>query len=287
MSLHKETMVRLLKEAEAQGATEIHLKVPGPPIFRVDGRLTPTKQPRLTPRDTQEAAFSLCAMAQIEVPVGQIADYEFSFGVHRVGRFRAYLYRQRGSLAVVVRRFQTRVPTLLDLGVDLQLERFVGARGLVLVVGDRRTELLAAMVAAYNARCRGHVVCLEAPLTYLHRDAAALISAREVGSDVPSYAAGIDQAMRVGVDLLVVGDATGADCVERLLQAAEDGVPVIGAVGAPTAELAGRWMSRAFFGEHRETVEERLDLVLRAVASLSREHAPELITREPRLRAAV
>jgi twitching motility protein PilT len=262
--MNRESLVKLLKNAATKGATEVHFKVPSCPLMRVNGSLMPTASNALSPRAAQEVVFSLCALAQLEIPVGAIKDHEFSFGLQDIGRFRAYVYRQRGSLSAVVQRVSTDIPVLTELGLGPDAEKVVGVPGLVLLCGRRRTELMAALVSSFNQRRRGHIVVLESPLSYLYKDAVATIAHREVGSDVPSFRQGIRQAVRIGVDLLVVGDVQEEETASAVLSAAEEGTPIVASVAARVASDAPWWMSRLSVGERRQDAERRINALLQS-----------------------
>ncbi|MEM6929791.1 MAG: hypothetical protein AAF602_22825, partial [Myxococcota bacterium] len=137
--------------------------------------------------------------------------------------------------------------------------RFVGRPGVLLVAGKERIEVMHSLVHGFNARERANILILETPLTYLHRDAMAAIGHREVGTDVPDFRTGIVQGIRVGANLIAVGDVDTAETAEAVLHAGERQMPVIAAVGAPTAEEVPWFVSRLFYGQHREDVERRLD----------------------------
>lgn len=278
-NISRDTMLRILRDASEQGAVEVHFKVPNRPLLRLDnGTLVPTRLSALTPADTKAAVFALCALGHLELPVAQITDHEFSFGINGLGRYRAYIYRQRGSLGAVVRRVISQVPPLTELGVDPgKVDGLVGQPGLTLVSGIHRNELLHALIHGYNARSRAAVWILETPLTYLHRDAMSAISHREVGTDLPSYATGIQQALRLGADLIAVGDIPDAATAERVLEAAERQVPILASVGSPDAAQTPWWIHRLFYGQQRDDVDRRLDSVLRAVVSVTDTSRPEVV----------
>ncbi|MEN0065765.1 MAG: hypothetical protein AAGA48_26740 [Myxococcota bacterium] len=259
-NISRDTMLRVLREATDGGAEEVHFKVPNRPLMRMpNGVLVPTNLPPLSPADVKAAVFALCALGHIEIPVAVITDHEFSFGINQLGRFRAYIYKQRGSLGAVVHRVNTRVPSLDELGLDANVERFVGRPGVLLVAGRQRIATMHALVQGFNARERANVVILESPLTYLHRDAMAAISHREVGTDVPDYRTGIIQAIRVGTNLVALGDIDEAPAAEAMLYAGERRVPVIAVVGSPSAEEASWFVTRLFYGQQREDIQRRLD----------------------------
>ncbi|NCG18049.1 MAG: hypothetical protein GWP91_03430 [Rhodobacterales bacterium] len=281
MSLNRDAIVKLLRAAADKGATEIHFKVPSRPLIRVQGSLTPTDLPSLTPRDAQEAVFALCSLAQKELAVANITDESFSFGLNGVGRFRAYVYRQRGILSAIVQRVNTQSPALYELGVDDKIETMVGKVGLLLLCGDNRHALLGALISGYNARIRGHTVVLEAPLNYLYRDAVATIAQREVGVDVPTYATGIRQAIRIGADLLCIGEIEDKETADAVLMASEWGIPIIATVSAPDVTQAEWWISRMFLGEQRSDTERRIKEQLNAIICCRNDQAPEVTGAQP------
>lgn len=277
MTLNRDAMLKLLRECSDLGATELHFKVPNRPLMRLsDGALVPTRHNQLVPADTTAAVFALCALARIELPVASLRDHEFSFGINGLGRYQALVYRQRGTLGAVVRRVNTNIPPLDQLGIPADLEAEVGEPGLILVAGERRTEVLHALVNSFNGRSRAHVVIVETPLTYLHRDAMAAISHREVGVDVPDYQAGLEQAVRINADLLAVGNIPDQETANRLLWAAESKCPVIASVAAPTAGEAIWWITRMFFGEQRADTHRRLDAVLKAIVAVNPERQADV-----------
>lgn len=264
MAATRDSLVRLLRQMIDEGGTEMHFKVPAPPLMRQDGRLVPTRMAVLRPADVQVLVQHLCELGNRQVVVSQLQDVEFAFGINGMGRFHVSLYRQRGSLGACVRRIPIEPPTLVDVGLGIDTARLVGRPGLTLAAGPMRQDVLHAMVSEYNANLRGHAVVLESPLHYLHRDATAAVVQREVGVDVASYADGVRHAVRLGADLLVVGELDTPDAVEATLTAAESGLAVLAGVGAPESELAFWWITRQFFGEHRLVVERRLELVHQA-----------------------
>ncbi len=277
-NISRDTMLRILRDSAEQGAEEVHFKVPNRPLLRMpQGQLVPTRMEALTPADVKAAVFALCALGHIEIPIARISDHEFSFGINQLGRFRAFIFRQRGSLGAVVRRVNTRVPPLSDLGLDASVDRFVGKPGLLLVAGTRRNAVVHSLVDGFNARERGGVIVLETPLTYLHRDAMSAITHREVGTDVPDFPAGITQAIRLGADLIAVGEVADAETAERLLAAAERRLPVIAAVAAPDAASAPSWITRMFYGQHREDIAGRLQRMLTLTVALNDDTAAEVV----------
>ena len=272
MSFTRENIVGLLKDVASSGATELHLKVPNRPLQRSpNGSLVPITHAPLTPRDTVDAVFALCSLAGLELPVGQLHDQEFAFGLKGVGRFRVYVYKQRGSLAAVVQRKRVELPTLSELGMTPEQTGVVGTKGITILCGARRAEAFAVSVADYNARARGHVWTLESPIEWLHRDGMASIAQREVGVDVPDYETGIRQAMRLGVDVLAIDQVPDLRTAEAILNAAERGVPTVISIPAPTVAEARWWIARHFAGEHREDAIRRIDTLCHTIVAVPEE----------------
>lgn len=261
--MSRDNMLRLLKECTDQGAVEVHFKVPNRPLLRMaNGTLVPSKLAALGPDDVKATIGALGALGSLELALARVTDDEFSFGVNGLGRFRVFVYKQRGTLGVVVRRVSTQVPTLEQVGLGPAVEEHVGRPGLLLIAGPDRTQMLHALVQGYNARERGNVVIVESPLTCLHRDAMAAISHREVATDVPDFPTAIHQALRVGTDLLAIGEVVDAATAEAVLTAAEKRTPVLAAVAAPSAAEAPWWLARLFVGQQRDDVDRRLDRLL-------------------------
>lgn len=261
----RENVISMLKEAAQAHATDIHFKVPSEPMMRVGGHLKPLSDVHLTQRDTIDIVQSLAAAAGIEVMLSGKEDVEFSFGLAHVGRFRVLCYRQRGSTAIAIQRLQLTPPAIASLPVAPAVANYLGLPGLTLIVGVQRTALLHALVQSYNTRVRGHLVLLESPIAYMHRDDQASIAHREVGQDVVSYASGIRQAVRVGADQIVIGDIADAETADAALTAAEQGFAVLAGASAPGHAQARWWIARLFEGTRRTDVETRLAQTLRAI----------------------
>jgi twitching motility protein PilT len=268
MRLDRDGMLALLRQARDTGSTDLHLKVPGRPAMRVDGSLVPVAGERLNPADTRKAVQALMALASLEFPLSQLMEREFAFGVRGVGRFRACVFRQRGSLSVVVHRMATEVPSLARLGLPEELGEL---SGMTLVAGNRRRELLAALVDHQNGHLAGHIVLLEDSLEYLHRDRRASISQREVGIDTESWATGIRSGLRQDPDLLVLGELPDERTAAAALAAAEAGHTLLAAVPGSGPAEAIAWVQRLFGPEREVEISARLGEVLTQVLSMDAE----------------
>lgn len=248
---------RALGALAAEGATDLHLKAGSPPKVRRKGVLEPLPgEAPLTRAEVDDAALVLLGGAVAVVLDGRLA---VSYTLDGVGRFRVSAYRQRGSVAVVVRRTPDRVGSLEELGLPAQVRDLAELpRGLVLVAGPRhsgRRRTLASMLDHVNRVRAAHVVAVEQPVELLHRDLLASVSQLEVGSDALSFADGIRAAVGADADVVVVSDVEDTDAAEEVLRAADDGLLVLAGIEAPSAVDAVRTFVSRF---HAEDLDARL-----------------------------
>jgi twitching motility protein PilT len=257
----------LLRSAREAGATDVHLKVPGQPRFRVDGVLVPTGLPELRPADTHALARALLELAGREEPLAGITDLSVGFGLQAEGRFRASLYRQRGSLGILIHRMVLQPPTLAELKVpDGALKAVFGSPGLMVVTGrGDRMKLIAALIDGYNQSQRGHLVSLESPLEYLHRDSAAMVAQREIGVDVPDFPAGLEAALNGDADVVVATDLPDADSLLWALRLVDAGRSVVAGLAGCLPEHAVEMLVRLAPPEREKEVSQRLSSALRGV----------------------
>lgn len=260
MRYDREGLNSLLREAREASATDIHLKAPGRPRFRIEGELVQSNHPTLRPDDTRKLAQAVLDLAGKELPLATVTDLQIGFGIRQEGRFRAHIYRQRGSLGIVVHRMALTPPRLADLGGAADLsERVWGNAGLLLVTGRRdRIPSLAALADAYNHLKAGSLFMLEEPLEYLHKDARAVVSQREVGVDVPTMAEGLLSALQADCDAVVATDVPDAASAEALLRMAEEGRTVVAGLAGASPQSAAGVFTRRFPRERRDEIEDRV-----------------------------
>ena len=286
MRIDRDSIIRLLREARDAGATDVHLKVPGRPCLRVGRDLVPTSHPKLLPDDTHRAAGVLMSLAGVEIPLARSREAEFAFGIGGVGRFRVHIFRQRGSIGILVHRMAGTVPHLDDLGAPSTWLDLIGAPGLVLCSGALRRDLLAAMVHGYNHSRRGHVVVIEEMMEYLHSDQTASISQREVGIDTDDWVSGLRSAVRQDPDVVVLGDLPDMGVAELALRASESGQTILAGVPAPDPSRAVPWFC-SLFGRHREgELSSRLAEVLLGAVALTR-RGPLVLELDEAVRGAI
>ena len=220
----------LLRYLDEVRGSDLHLKPGAVPHVRVDGQLRPAPFEAPRPGMVDELAASILDDAR-QADLAATGEASSGLSIAGLGRFRVAIHRQRGSLAMTVRRVPPEIPDLDLLGLPHQLERFAEEeRGLVLVTGtpgSGKTTTVAALIDRINHRRSCHILTIEDPIEVLHADVEAIITQREVGSDTSSYAAALRSGLRQDADVIFVGELVDADTARAALTAAEVGHLVI------------------------------------------------------------
>jgi twitching motility protein PilT len=228
----------ILVTAVANDASDVHIRAGAPPLIRVSGDLWALELPHLTPEATEtivDATFPTDADRQA---FARDHECDFALNAPGAGRFRVNAYRSRGAAAMVLRHVKEQIPTFEDLGLpraahDLALRQ----SGLVLVcgpTGSGKTTTLAAMIDAINVERRCHILTIEDPIEYLHRDKRATISQRELHTDTRQFSRALRSGMRQDPDVILVGEIRDAETMRTALQAAETGHLVLASLHART-----------------------------------------------------
>ncbi|MFS8641276.1 MAG: type IV pilus twitching motility protein PilT [Symbiobacteriaceae bacterium] len=257
-----------LRQAADCGASDLHLTVESPPVVRVHGELQDLPGPRLRPEQV-EALVRPILDQRLQERLERDGQVDFAYSLPGVGRFRANVYRQRGSLAAAFRLIPTSVPDLDELGLPPAVAGLCElSQGLVLVTGPTgsgKSTTLAAMVDRINRTRRLHIVTLEDPIEYLHRHQRSLVNQREVGIDVPTFAAGLRAALREDPDVIMVGEMRDLETIATALTAAETGHLVLATLHTPSAPQAVDRIIDVFPAEQQNQVRVQLAGVLEAV----------------------
>jgi twitching motility protein PilT len=219
---------------EVQGS-DLHLKPGAVPHVRVDGQLRGTHFEEQGPRAVEELAADILDDDR-RAELAATGETSCAFSVSGVGRFRIAIHRQRGSMAMVVRRVPPEIPNLDELGLPPQVERFAAEeRGLLLVTGppgSGKTTTCAALIDRINRERRCHILTIEDPIEVLHADGQAMVTQREVGSDTAGYAPALRTGLRQDADVIFVGELLDAETARAALTAAEVGHLVISTMRA-------------------------------------------------------
>ncbi len=269
MSVTSPMLARVLKAAVLREASDVHAKAGDVFRARVGGVLVPLTKQRLTPAQTRALAATFAGLELEDPRLDAVRDFDCSWGVPGVGRFRVNVSRQRSSFMVVLRVIPFSVPTPEGLGLPDVVARFAEAdQGLVVVSGPSgsgKTSTIAAMVHHINRAQERHIVTLEDPIEFLHRDLSSSITQREVGTDTDDVVLGIQAAMRQDADVLVIGDLRDPVAVDRAIRSAESGCLVIATVSAGDAASALMQLIATIPSDERDVGRMRLAAVLRAV----------------------
>ena len=217
----------LLRTAVERKASDLHLKVGNHPYLRIDGQLAPLSDiPRLTAEDMLNMAFSMMSNRQKQ-KFKETAELDMAYGVAGLGRFRVNVFQQRGNLGLVLRVVLTKIRTV----EELNMPRIVGLicnerRGLVLVTGTTgsgKSTTLASMIDRINSSRTDHIITIEDPIEYLHRDKKGFVNQREVEVDTHNFSAALRAALRQDPDVILVGEMRDLETIGTALLAAETG----------------------------------------------------------------
>lgn len=217
----------ILAEAKEAGASDVHITVGIPPKMRVNGKLiTMTNYSKLLPADTLEIVLDIMTENQRN-KFEERGEYDMSFSISDLGRYRVNAYKQRGSVALAFRLVGTKVPSPEDLGVpESVIDLYQRKRGLILVTGPTgsgKSTTLAAIIDKIN-NCRdAHVITLEDPIEYLHQHKLAMVNQREIGLDSDNYANALRAALREDPDVILVGEMRDFETISVAITAAETG----------------------------------------------------------------
>jgi len=217
----------LLKTAAQSGASDLHLKVGSYPMMRVNGLLTVcSEEKRLDKADTEGMADTIFNDDQRE-KFRRAQEVDLAYSIPGVGRFRCNVFQQRGTVGLALRVIPTRIRTIDELGLPPVLKRIAEEeRGLVLVTGTTgsgKSTTLAAMIDYINTTRSAHIMTVEDPIEYLHRDHHSIVNQREVNVDTQSFSHALRSALRQDPDVILVGEMRDHETVETALLAAETG----------------------------------------------------------------
>ncbi|HVF87069.1 MAG TPA: type IV pilus twitching motility protein PilT [Pyrinomonadaceae bacterium] len=262
----------LLRAAMHFGASDVHIKAGSPPFMRVGGELRPIVDvPRLSQEDTLDMAFSMMSNRQKQ-RFKEFFEADIAYGVSGLGRFRANVFQQRGTVGMVLRIIPDTVRSLSELSMPPVIERVADEqRGLILVTGTTgsgKSTTLAAIIDHINATRGGHIVTIEDPIEFLHRDRRSFISQREVDVDTRSFAEALRGALRQDPDVILVGEMRDHETIATALTAAETGHLVLSTLHTLDATETITRIVSSSPPHQQKSVRIQLAGILRAVISM-------------------
>ncbi len=263
-------MSELLDLMVEQGGSDLHLQVGQSPCLRLSGSMVPIDGPLLTPADTEKLMLSITPDNHISnVKLNGGADFGFAFGDK--ARFRVSVLKAKGNYGMVLRQIPYKMFGLRDLGLpDKIRELLYRPRGLILVTGPTgsgKSTTLASMINYVNENRDGHIITIEDPIEYYHNHKRCMVTQREIGSDVPSFAEAIRRALRQDPDIILVGEMRDLETIEAAISAAETGHLVFGTLHTNSAAKTIDRIVDAFPANMKDMIRTQLASSVQAVIS--------------------
>ncbi|MDW7644290.1 MAG: type IV pilus twitching motility protein PilT [Desulfuromonadales bacterium] len=261
----------ILTVAMKARASDIHIKAGLPPIYRIDGALRPhPKVPRIEPETTKKMALAIMNERQ-RAHFEETHELDLSYGVPGLGRFRVNVFAQRGSVSMVLRSIPFDVKNMDELLLPPVLKKLaMEPRGLVLVTGTTgsgKSTTLASMIDHINANRTAHIITIEDPIEYLHRDKKSIINQREIGLDTVSFDVALKSALRQDPDVILVGEMRDYETIETALTAAETGHLVLSTLHTLDASESINRIVGAFPPYQQRQIRLQLAAILKGVVS--------------------
>jgi twitching motility protein PilT len=262
----------LLKIAVERKASDLHLKVGSHPVIRIDGDLVPLGElKRLMQEDTIAMAFSIMNARQKQRFKEEL-EIDIAYSVPGLGRFRCNVFQQRGAVGLVLRVIPARIQSVRELMLPPVLERICEERrGLVLVTGTTgsgKSTTLAAMVDYINSTRTEHVITIEDPIEFLHRDKKSIVNQREIDVDTHAFSGALRSGLRQDPDVILVGEMRDYETIETALLAAETGHLVFSTLHTLDATETVNRIISVFPPHHQKQIRIQLSQVLKAILSM-------------------
>lgn len=253
-----------------EGASDLHLGVGVPPTLRTDGSMVPVDGPDLTPADTENLMKAITPeVHQQRLKTRGGADFGFAY--MDKARFRVSVFKSKGNIGIVLRQIPNEIFSLREIGLpDKIKDLLVRPRGLILVTGPTgsgKSTTLASMIDWINENRDGHIITIEDPIEYYHHHKRCLITQREVGVDVPTFADAIRDALRQDPDVILVGEMRDLETIEAAVTAAETGHLVFGTLHTTGAARTVDRIVDAFPSHAKEQIRTQLASSIVAVIS--------------------
>ena len=261
----------LLRIAVERKASDLHLKVGNHPYLRVDGHLAAiSEQSRISPEDMLSMAFSMMTNRQKQ-KFKETAELDMAYGVAGLGRFRVNVFQQRGNVGMVLRVIPTKIKTIEDLLLPKVIDKICEEqRGLVLVTGTTgsgKSTTLAAMIDRINSTRPDHIITIEDPIEFLHRDKKGFVNQREVEVDTANFPVALRAALRQDPDVILVGEMRDLETIGTALLAAETGHMVFSTLHTLDATETIQRIIAVFPPPEQKQIRLQLASTLKAIVS--------------------
>ena len=260
----------LFKLMAEKHASDLFFSAGAPVYIKIEGELRAVNRQPIEANLVKQAAYSLMSEVQIRQFETDL-EINFGFSVEGLGRYRVNTFKQRGSVAMVIRYINSAVPSFDELGLPPVLKSLaLESRGLVLVVGatgSGKSTTLASMVDFRNTQKTGHILTVEDPIEFIHKHKKSLVNQREVGVDTLSYANAMMNAMREAPDVLMIGEIRDEDTMRQALTYTQTGHLCLATLHANNSYHALTRVTSFFSPDTREHLLHDLSLSLRAIIS--------------------
>lgn len=251
-------------------ASDLYLTVNRPPMYRIQGKIKPDGDRSFTPDEVHEIAMSIMNEKQ-QREFAETMEMNMAMSLPGVSRFRVNIFQQRGSVGLVVRRIKVEIASLDELGLpDVLKDIVMSKRGLVLVVGatgSGKSTSLAAMVDYRNANEAVHIITIEDPIEFVHRNKQSIVTQREVGFDTHSFQSALKNTLRQAPDVILIGEIRDTETMEAAMTFAETGHLCLGTLHSNNSNQAIERIMNFFPIERHAQIYMQLSLNLRAIVS--------------------
>lgn len=265
------TLTQILEIAFEKKVSDIHFEVDTPPLFRARGHLIHSKLSNLTPADTEFIASTVMAQHGRKL-AEQVKEFDTSYNLANVGRFRVSIFRQRGNIGLVMRVIPHHIGTFEELNLPPVLGNIVKApNGLILVcgpTGNGKSTTLASMIRYINDNFNYSIITIEDPIEYIFHSSKSCIIQREVGIDTDDFGCALKAAMRMDPDVIMVGEMRDLDTIDACIKAAETGHLVLSTLHTHNAASTINRIVGYFPPQTQENIRHRLAEILVATVSL-------------------
>lgn len=263
-----ETFKKILTTAVEGGASDVHIKVGEPVVFRINGQLVPIEAPVPTEDWIKTVMDDIVPPHAVKL-LEKDREVDFSYFDESIGRFRTNLFQQRGSFCIAMRYVNAEVPSFEELGLLPVLKDIADSpRGIVLVSGATgcgKSTSLAAMIEYVNQTRKRHVITLEDPIEFVFTDKECVIEQREIGLDTPSFAMGLKNILRQDPDIIMIGEMRDSISFSAAMSAADTGHTVFSTLHTTNAAQSITRILDFFKADEREQIRRQLAGTLRAV----------------------
>lgn len=259
----------LLRKAVADDASDLHLSVASPPVYRVDGQLERYGGAALTSEQTEMMARQL--LGEQWESFLEKREFDFAYEIEGVSRFRMNIFHQKGAVSIAARVIPREIPTVEQLDLPLILHTMMTRpHGLILVTGPTgsgKSTTLAAMIDYVNRNSNKHIITLEDPIEYVHSHGQSVVQQREVGEDTNEFSLGLRASLRQDPDVILVGEMRDLETIQTAITAAETGHLVLATLHTNSAASTITRIIDVFPPHQQEQIRIQLASVLEAVIS--------------------